>query len=122
MTAESFDSYIAYYNENWNVWMTIKQQLFVFLRELYAKHESANARLARFLEARAGIHVDLPILIPRDLRMGRYGDLDRLSLLMHWSIEKLLPRYRVDVAGQPAGQVADQQRSTRDSLDSVRAR
>ncbi len=53
MTAESFDSYIAYYNENWNVWMTIKQRLFVFLRKLYAKHESANVRLARFLEARS---------------------------------------------------------------------
>jgi hypothetical protein len=35
----------------------------------------------------------LPLLVPPEIE--RLGQIGRYALLFHWSIEKLLPRYRV---------------------------
>jgi hypothetical protein len=103
MTQESFDDYMKYYHQHWNAWMTIKQWVCLRLRALYRRHEAYNGRLSRFLKDRAGMHVNLPILIPRGIRIGRYGRLDILSLLIPWSIEKILPSYAVDPCAKPQG-------------------
>lgn len=39
-------------------------------------------------------------MLPREFRVGRYGDLDELALLVQWSIERIQPQYTVD-AGRP---------------------
>jgi hypothetical protein len=64
--------------------MTIKQRLLVKLRKLNQKCE------------RPGRRFNPSALIPRDIRIGRFGDLDELSLLFHWSTEKLIPRYTIE--------------------------
>jgi hypothetical protein len=97
MTKESFDDYIKYYHQHWNAWMTIKHWVLLRSRALYRRYEARNRRVNHFLYKRASIHVNLPILIPRSIRrIGRYGNSDILSLLIHWSIEKILPSYTVE--------------------------
>lgn len=80
MTKESLDDYMKYYREHWNVFMTMKQRLFLMLR--------------RFNMALQRRHWPT-FFIPREIRIGPYGDLDELSLLMHWSTEKIMPRYNI---------------------------
>jgi hypothetical protein len=84
MTQESYDDYMRYYHDHWNAAMTIKQRLLVKLRKLNQKCE------------RPGRRFNPSALIPRDIRIGRFGDLDELSLLFHWSTEKLIPRYTIE--------------------------
>ena len=85
MTRESYDDYINYYDEHWNGFMTLKQQAFTALRKFNLKFEGRKKPY------------NLNELIPRDFRIGRFGDLDQLALLFHWSTEKLLPRYKIDI-------------------------
>ena len=96
MTPESYEDYVKYYAKHWNGWMTVKRWMLTFLRKLYRWNTLLNTRLTALLEYRAGLHVELPVIIPRDFRISRYGDLDHLSLLVHWSIEKIRPQYVLD--------------------------
>jgi hypothetical protein len=96
MTQATFEDYLSYYHTHWTFWMTIKRGFFRLLRELYPRHKAFNERLTAFLQARLGVHVHLPVLIPRELRITRYGNLGILSLLVHWSTEKIIPAYAVD--------------------------
>ena len=98
MTPESYSDYARYYAEHWNRWMTMKRRMLMRLRAFCLLNQSVNARLTAFLEHRTGIHLELPVIIPRNFRISRYGDLDRLSLLVHWSIEKIRPQYVVEGA------------------------
>lgn len=95
MTEASYHDYLIYYREHWNTWMTMKRIFFRLLREIYARHQGLNKRLERLL-SQAGLRVHLPVLIPREFRISRYGNLGVLSLLPHWSIEKLLATYFVE--------------------------
>lgn len=95
MTPESYADYRRYYARHWNRWMSVKQGVLGLVRALYLRHQALNHRVAALLERRTGVHVELPCLIPRDFRIGRYGDLDQLALLVQWSIEKILPQYAV---------------------------
>jgi hypothetical protein len=95
-TRATFENYLTYYHTHWNYWMTIKRGVFRLMRALYLRHEAANGRLTAFLKAKLGVRVHLPILIPRELRITSYGNLGMLSLLVHWSTEKIIPAYLID--------------------------
>jgi hypothetical protein len=95
MTKESFDDYLMYYSAHWGAWMGLKQKASLFLRWLCFKNEGFNRRVSAFAKNRLSKQVNLPVLIPRSIRM-KSGDLDMLALLVPWSIEKILPCYEVD--------------------------
>jgi hypothetical protein len=104
MTSESYEDYVKYYARHWNGWMTVKRRTLMLLRKLYLWNQLLNTRLTKWIESRAGIHVELPVIVPRNFRITRYGDLDHLSLLVHWSIEKIRPQYvfdRQQASGRP---------------------
>ena len=85
ITRESYDDYVKYYHQHWNAFMAMKQRLCIHLRRFNQKCDRLDTRINPLA------------LIPRDLRIGRFGDLDQLSLLVHWSTEKILPRYKIDI-------------------------
>ena len=47
------------------------------------------------LQDKIDMHIHFPIFIPREMRIGNFGNLDKLALIVHWSIEKLLSQYTV---------------------------
>jgi hypothetical protein len=100
MTPESYNDYVTYYRKHWNWWMSVKRAVFLLVRAFYPRHQALNDRVAALLERTVGIHLELPLILPRDFRIGAYGDLDHLSLLVHWSIEKILPQYAVETGGK----------------------
>ena len=95
MTASAYNDYAEYHAMHWNRWMALKYRALKVLRALYLRHRAVNARVTAQIERLTGAHVELPILIPRNFRIGHYGDLDEGPLLMHWSITRILPQYAV---------------------------
>jgi hypothetical protein len=100
MTKESLDDYKQYYQKRWNTWMSIKQRVFVFVKQFHLAYDAYSLLLTERLEDKTGIRIQFPCLIPREIRIGNFGNLDNLSLLVHWSIEKLLPNYAVNSSVQ----------------------
>ena len=97
MTTDAYEDYLRFYRRHWNGWMSLKRRLAQMLRDHYDRNYRYNKRIAALLKTRLGLHVDLPMLIPRDLRIGAFGDLDMLALLPQWSIDKLVARYPRDL-------------------------
>jgi hypothetical protein len=93
MTRASFDDYMLYYRKHWNAWMTIKKRVAMQWKMLFRRYYALNRRVGALLKEKTAINCRLPVLIPRDMRITDYGDLDDLSLLMHWSTEKLVSKY-----------------------------
>ena len=96
MTPESYRDYRTYYAQHWNRWMSLKSAVCRRLRTFHRRHQEANKRAAALLKRSLGIDLELPIVLPREFRIGRYGDLDDLALLVQWSIERIQPQYTVD--------------------------
>jgi hypothetical protein len=96
MTPESYNDYVKYCAKHWNRWMSVKCAIFRLLRAFYLRHQAVNSRLAALLERTLGIQLNIPVIVPRDFRIGSFDDDDKLTLLVHWSIEKILPQYAVE--------------------------
>jgi hypothetical protein len=94
MTHEGAASYMAYHQEHWDWRLRLQSSLLHALRGFYARQKVLNIRLG----LRLGLH--LPILIPREYRITKYGNLGILSLLPQWATQKLIAAYAKSLEAQ----------------------
>jgi hypothetical protein len=98
MTSQSRVDFENFCQQNWNLRMAATSYACGMVRRLYARHKIFNTRITRFTGRVFQKHIKLPILIPRRWQIIAAAKTDRYSLLFNWSLTKILPRYKVNLA------------------------
>ena len=97
MTTAAYHDFMGYCGERSTVLGGAARRRLERLRVVCLRHYTANKRIEKFAK-NLGVAIELPLLVPRDVRIGAGGDVDALALLVPWSVEKLMSRYAVGVS------------------------
>jgi hypothetical protein len=105
MTKESFADFSNFVREHYTFRMAAKLQFYKVAQYLARINRILNRRIASIISQVGGKRITLPLLVPSSIeRLGRSA---QYSLLFHWSIRKLLPRYTVKRDEEYIGRITD---------------
>jgi hypothetical protein len=101
MTPESFADLKRFVRRHRSLRLAAKLRWYRGVYYLARANRAVNRKLAALASRIMGKRIWLSMLVPADLeRLGQSGP---YALLFHWSIDKLMPRYRVQSALAAAG-------------------
>jgi hypothetical protein len=95
MRRESMEDFWRYSGEHWNHYVVINAMMTKLIGYIHKSNQFLNRQISDAFEHWLGVHLKLPLFVPHRLRVLTYGYVRRESLLFHWAVEKLLPRYSV---------------------------
>ena len=85
--------------------MAVKDLGLAVPRFIHKRNKRLSAHVAITLKIKFAVAVRLPSLVPALVRRLTYGPSGREHLLFHWSVSKLLPRYRAAAGIAPVSVV-----------------
>ena len=101
MTSASLVDFGSYCQQHWNWRLAATARIFKLVRAVQIANDKFNRLVAILFRIVARANVNLPNLIPRPVRAMTYGYLGQESLLIHWSVSKLMPRYQLRMNAEP---------------------
>jgi len=102
VTAASYDEFMRYWQQHSTAGLGVRRRWLEFLKAVYQRQYAGNRRIKKFVQEKVGIAITLPLVVPRDMRIGQSGDLDMLALLVPWATHKLTLRYAAARSVPPA--------------------
>jgi hypothetical protein len=95
MTQESFTDFSHFVQEHYTFEIAAKLRLYKVVHFLVRINRVLNQRIIGIVSRIIGKRIILPVLVPSSI--GRVGQSGQYTLLFHWSIKKLIPRYKVNM-------------------------
>jgi hypothetical protein len=100
MTPESFADFSRFVQKHWTASVAAKLWLYRGVYRVARLNRALKRKLEPLASRLAGRPIWLPLLFDPDLE--RLGQSRQYALLFHWSLEKVMPRYRVAAASHAA--------------------
>lgn len=93
MTSTAFKEFQEFSEARWGWRMAVEARAARVARWLYRKERGLKRRIEGLLEGIFGLEINIPMIMPREMRLSRFGYLDRWALLCPWAYTRLLTRY-----------------------------
>jgi hypothetical protein len=95
LSPETFDDFGRFCEGKWGLATRWKSGAVRLVAQVDRLNQAFNRRLVVMLKRNLGLTVRMPRFVPRRLRALTHVYAGRESLLFHWAVRKLLPRYRL---------------------------